>query len=830
MSLRRRHFLSAFLLGSLVACGAESVPCGFHSVLTTEEGGVLQLDRCTGKLRVGQEVEPSRWLSGSPDGSPSLAWATDEIEVEMRQGRYTFEGVFGLWSGLGEGEVEEGVAWVSTEGSPPARLAWSEGPRGSIVLRLEVADEDVDRVSIAFGCREGEHFYGTGARPQGTDHTGASPLLYAAEQGIGQIDYRLDELDLLRGRTGDSYFPIPWTVTDRGLGVAIGGSPIARMYLCGADEPGVLRFEAWDNEIEVQIFPADSAREAVGDWTLAEGPPAPAPSWAYGPWVAVQHGASELLRTAEFLREEEIPVTALWAQDWVGGDGAPFGGYDLFYHWEWDRDLYPELPSLIEEIHSKGFAFLGYFNPFVTQGFDEWAEALAGGFLLELPEGGTYEFPIVDRYGSVVDLSDPAAWDWALGYLRAAAEMGQDGWMCDFGEWLPFDAQVASGVGQDLHNAYPLLWQELNMQALNEVRGEGNGLCFNRSGWSGTQRLAPVSWGGDQETSFARDDGLPTAREIGVGLGLSGIGRYGSDVAGFSSVWGDPSTKELYWRWIELAAFEPVMRTHDGLAAGDNWHWEEDEETLAHFARYARWHMRLLPYLKVLDVEFMEQGLPFMRHALLVGDRSSSGWEELRDAPDQHFLGDDLLVAPVVEEGAVSRSVVLPPGAWFSLMGTDRFEGGEGGTKVTIDAPLGTTVVLGRGGSVLPLGDPEVVTSYATADSNVISTDDREASLYLVAFAGGNSQRTLADGVTVTWSSSSAPVLGSVFLNGEELAEACEGTAATDCIVQSNPGRAEVRVSWPPGPSVLRGTDWELSVETVSARSGSVALRGIATP
>ena len=269
------------------------------------------------------------------------------------------------------------------------------------------------------------------------------------------------------------------------------------------------------------------------------------------------------------------------------------------------------------------------------------------------------------------------------------------------------------------------------MQALNEVLGVGNGLCFNRSGWAGTQRIAPVSWGGDQETSFARDDGLPSAREIGVGLGLSGIGRYGSDIAGFSSVWGDPSTKEVYWRWIELAAFEPVMRTHDGLAADDNWHWEEDEETLAHFARYARWHMRLLPYLQILDGEFMEQGLPFMRHSLLVGDPSSSGWESLRDAPDQHFLGDDLLVAPIVEEGAVTRSVVLPPGQWFSLMGTESFDGGVDGATVSIDAPLGTTVVLGRGGTVVPLGDPEVVTSYASTDPTVVSTVSRSSSLDL---------------------------------------------------------------------------------------------------
>ena len=111
--------------------------------------------------------------------------------------------------------------WIGTVNGAETSLQVGPGPRDSIHLQLEVAGQP-DRVSLAFGCNEGERFYGLGARPQGTDHTGTSPMLYTAEQGIGQRDFGLDEFDFLNGRTGDSYFPVPWTVTDRGLGVAIG--------------------------------------------------------------------------------------------------------------------------------------------------------------------------------------------------------------------------------------------------------------------------------------------------------------------------------------------------------------------------------------------------------------------------------------------------------------------------------------------------------------------------------------------------------------------------------------------------------------------------------
>jgi len=806
-----------------VGCTPDEVPCGLLTVLEASDSPTeLLFDRCTGQFALDSSQGDEAVLPAAPAGSSALAWADDQLQVTMQQGRSLFEGGFGLWRGLGEGHRNEN-SWEAEGEAHPASVEWEQGEYGSLMIRLQVHG-DVDRVSIAFGCNDGERFYGTGARPQGTDHSGESPLLYVTEQGIGQADYGLDEFDFLRGRTGDSYFPVPWIVTDRGLGVAIGGTPIARMYLCGEQEPGVLRFEAWSDRIELQLFPANSPREAVGSWTLASGPPAPAPAWAYGPWVAVQHGSEELMRSATRLRELGIPATAMWAQDWIGGGSAPLGGYDLNFHWQWDEQLYPGLPQHITELHELGFAFMGYFNPFVTDEFDEWTEALDGGFLPLTPEGDPYEFTIVDRHGSVVDLSNPAARDWLRSYMTVAAEMGQDGWMCDFAEWMPFDAQVASGRGQDLHNEYPLLWQRVNKEALDAVHGEGNGLCFNRSGWTGSQALAPVTWGGDQETSFARDDGIATAREIGVGLGLSGIGRYGSDIAGFSSVWEGASTRELYWRWIEMAAFEPVMRTHDGLAGAENWHWERDAETTEHFSRYAKWHLRLLPYLQGLDREYMEQGLPFMRHSILVEPAAS---DELRDAVDQHFLGDNLLIAPVLEEGATARTVVLPPGAWHLLMGVGAWQVGSTATTVTIEAPLGTTPVLARGGSILPLGDPAVVTSYPGSHSQVTGIEDRADRLHLAGFSGGSSQGLLADGAEYDFQAeevdgSSVPLLGAT-----ELASSCANQDSSNCIesVALDEGKAVFRVNWSAGEQVLSGTGWTLNLSPQTARSGTFELR-----
>ncbi len=462
--MRPLSLVLAIALAPLPAC-APDVACQFEAVYQTEQGGILSVDRCSGALMLGDGQRPDRFLSAATGIIASLAWADDDIETEMRQGRYLFEGSFGRWVSASEGSFEGAGVWIADDGEVAAR--WSAGPRGSIRLVVQ-GPADADRVSAAFGCRPGERLYGLGARPDGTDHTGKTVLLYSAEQGIGQDDYDLDEFDILRGRLGDSYYPVPWVVGSGGWGVGVMGDEAVEVDLCS---PGLseLRFSTWSNRLELLLFPSGSARQAVADWTIATGPPAPTPAWTWGPWIGVQRGTDELLAAADRLRVLGIPATALWAQDWIGGRANPLGGgYDLYYHWEWDPVQYPDLPAAIDSLHDDGYAFLGYFNPFLTEPFDELAIALERGWVPRRESGEPYTFSIVDRFGSVVDLANPEAVDWTFQYLLDAAQMGQDGWMCDFGEWMPFEAQLAGGLtGAQFHNRYPVAWRVVNRAALD---------------------------------------------------------------------------------------------------------------------------------------------------------------------------------------------------------------------------------------------------------------------------------------------------------------------------------------------------------------------------
>jgi alpha-glucosidase len=303
--------------------------------------------------------------------------------------------------------------------------------------------------------------------------------------------------------------------------------------------------------------------------------------------------------------------------------------------------------------------------------------------------GGVYDHIAPNGSAATPDFTNPATYDYVGSAFRdMIGRVGMDGFMADFGEWAPLDGVYASGADPRVeHNLFPLRWHAAWRRTLDELRPDGDYVVFARSGFTGVHRFAQVYWVGDQEADFSPFDGLPTVIPAMLTLGISGIPFVTHDVAGFS---GGPSTKELTMRWTELGAFSPILRTHDGNKRDENWAWDEDEETIAHFARMAKVHERLGPELRSLAEEAARTGAPIVRHLVLVypADRESARTH------DEFLLGDRLLVAPVVTAGARSRRVYFPPGsAWYNVWTGVRF---EGGASAEVDAPIGSPAVFAR--------------------------------------------------------------------------------------------------------------------------------------
>lgn len=137
---------------------------------------------------------------------------------------------------------------------------------------------------------------------------------------------------------------------------------------------------------------------------------------------------------------------------------------------------------------------------------------------------------------------------------------------------------------------------------------------------------------------------------------MTGHGLHHSDIGGYTTLFEMKRSKELLLRWCDFSAFTPMMRTHEGNRHGDNWQFDGDAETIAHFARMTTVFTTLKPYIKAAVAQNAKSGLPVMRPLFLHYEDDARAYT----LKYQYLFGRDLLVAPVHEEGRRDWSLYLP--------------------------------------------------------------------------------------------------------------------------------------------------------------------------
>jgi alpha-glucosidase (family GH31 glycosyl hydrolase) len=143
---------------------------------------------------------------------------------------------------------------------------------------------------------------------------------------------------------------------------------------------------------------------------------------------------------------------------------------------------------------------------------------------------------------------------------------------------------------------------------------------------------------------------------------VTGAYGFGTDIGGYYDLATPPTTKELFLRWAEWAALSPIFRLHGSGKAGTHTPWSYDSQTVHVYNQLSRLHIRAVPLIMSLWQEADRTGIPVTRPLWLAYPRDRTAWRQ-----DQEWLlGPDVLVAPVVTQGATSRTVYFPTGCWRS--------------------------------------------------------------------------------------------------------------------------------------------------------------------
>jgi alpha-glucosidase len=589
-----------------------------------------------------------------------------------------------------------------------------------IQIQVSLSDKSLNRIWFRYASHPKEKFYGFGEQFSNHEFKGKSPFLFTEEQGIGRGDQPITTgANLIAGAGGNeytTYAPIPHYITSENRSVFFDNSGYSKFDLSN-DE--LVQVEFWDTNLQdglkATIWIGSNPKELVEAYTKKTGRFGTLPDWAYGTWLGVQGGSEKVTSIVEQAKTAGNPVTALWIQDWCGRRVTNFGD-QLKWRWYADETLYPNFEKFVKDMNARNVQVLGYINSFLAdtdpkKPNDDFknsllVEAKTNGYLVKNSSGADYLIQTVGFPAYLIDLTNPAAVKWTKSIIKKnMIDVGLTGWMADFGEWLPFDAKLHSGIDAKVyHNQYPVDWARINREAIQEAGKEGKIIFFTRAGYSYSNAYSTLFWEGDQMVSFGTHDGLPSSI---LGLTTSGISGYAlnhSDIGGYTTI-SNPlknyhRPKELLLRWAELSAFTPIFRTHEGNKPLKNWQVyqytnkegvtsQSDEETVKLFAKIGKLHYSLKDYIKELVNEANKTGIPVVRHNFLVEPTDTN----LVNKKYQFFLGDDILVAPVTRAGQDEVEVYLPKGEWEHIW-TGKVYSGK--TTVTLNAPIGQPVAFLR--------------------------------------------------------------------------------------------------------------------------------------
>ncbi|HET8612739.1 MAG TPA: alpha-glucosidase [Sphingomonas sp.] len=586
------------------------------------------------------------------------------------------------------------LALAPAPGRPPLLIVAIEDD----ALTLTAADPLMNRLWLRTVAAPGERLWGAGEQMSYFNLAGRRFPLWTSEPGVGRdktsfITFQAD----VAGRGGGDYwntnYPQPTYISSRRYALHVETTA----YSCfDFRDPGFHEIEAWEVPARIELFAADSFADLVGSLSTRFGRPPRLPDWAFsGAILGLKEGVRSFERM-EATIAAGARVTGLWCEDWVGLRVTSFGKR-LFWDWRANEQRYPGLPQHIAGLAERGIRFLGYVNPYLAVDGALYGEAEAAGHLaLRLDAEEPYRVDFGEFEAGIVDFTSPAAAEWFADRVigREMLDYGLAGWMADFGEYLPVDVRLANGAdGMIAHNAWPTIWAEVNARAVASRGKTGEALFFMRAGFTGVSRYCPLLWAGDQCVDFSRHDGIGTVIRAALSSGLLGNAYHHSDLGGYTSLFGNLRTPELLMRWSELAAFTPVMRSHEGNRPDENLQLDRDPAVLAHFARMSEVHARLAPYVARVCDEAVATGLPLQRPMFLHHENDPDCY----DVETAYLYGRDLLVAPVIEAGAETWPAHLPGGAeWIHLWSNKRFAGGQ---TVTVAAPLGHPPVFYRADS-----------------------------------------------------------------------------------------------------------------------------------
>lgn len=494
-----------------------------------------------------------------------------------------------------------------------------------------------------------------------------------------------------------SYCVTPFFVTDTGLGIYIDTKKKTKIsfqneILCEIPE-----------EAQIYIF-TGTIGDILKDYIHLFQKPQLPPEYAFGIWVSANHWNCEadVERLLEELDQYQFPASVVvleaWSDEatfyiWNGSEYKPKKSAEGFSYEDFDfsnSKYWKDPKGMIERLHQKGKKLVLWQIP-VFKGMEpgrvseqlnlDKEYAIEKGLTVMNKDGTPYEIPDGNWFeGSYLpDFTNEKTKKFWFAKRQYLTDIGVDGFKTDGGEFIYSKETIFSDgtSGEEGKNQYCQDYVNAYSHFINE-----NQVLFSRAGYAGASGT-PILWAGDHQST---NEELKSTLKAALSSAMSGILFWSFDIGGFA---GPLPSIDLYRRSTQMAVFTPVMQWHsepDGgqfrdLMPGSEGNNERSPWNIAlvnqqpEFIDEMRyWHMlreNLLPYIYESAKTAVQESRPMMRP--LIYDFQTN--QNVIDLEDEYLFGDELLIAPFIEENITTRKVYLPEGQWYDFFTNKCYEG-----------------------------------------------------------------------------------------------------------------------------------------------------------
>lgn len=375
----------------------------------------------------------------------------------------------------------------------------------------------------------------------------------------------------------------------------------------------------------------------------------------YNTWIELiyDQNQKDILKYAHAIIDNGFPPGVLMIDD---------NWQEAYGNWKFHPKRFPSPKSMVKELHDLGFKVMLWVCPFVSPDTEVFRKTAKEGMYLEYPENQTvagqplsYANNVAmigwwNGYSALLDFSNPKAQEWFKGELQYLIdEYKVDGFKLDAGDAVFYPSWLKSHTGNLIPNNHTEFFAEIGLEfPLNEYRA-----TWKMGGLPLAQRL--------------RDKGhnwkdLQTLIPNITVQGIMGYAFTCPDMIGggeFNSFLNTTTIdQELIVRSAQIHALMPMMQF-----------------SVAPWRILDKEHLQAVKDAVSLRKIFTPEMLKLVEAAAITGEPivrtmeyvfPNSGYENIKD---QFLLGNEVLVAPILEKGQKTRTILLPKGTWKGFDG-----------------------------------------------------------------------------------------------------------------------------------------------------------------